>query len=114
VKLLSPPTAGLLGTLSWGDTNSALDGRLPATVAAFRAGVNKNNNAVVSSTRTRALNAYYVRYARIARMATKNEDDGESEPELGNGDTLSERLEDVDLTEDETVSTDELREQLDL
>lgn len=47
-------------------------------------------------------------------MATKNEDDSESEPELGNGDTLSERLEDVDLAEDETVSTDELREQLDL
>jgi hypothetical protein len=47
-------------------------------------------------------------------MATTNEDDSESEPELGNGATLSERLEEVDLAEDETVSTDELREQLDL
>jgi len=47
-------------------------------------------------------------------MALENEADGTSEPELGNGDTPSERLKDVDLEEDETVSTDELREELDL
>jgi len=47
-------------------------------------------------------------------MAIENEGDSESDPELANGDTLSERLEDVDLDEDETVSTDELREELDL
>jgi hypothetical protein len=33
---------------------------------------------------------------------------------LGNGDTLAERLENVDLDEDETSSTDEMRERLDL
>jgi hypothetical protein len=47
-------------------------------------------------------------------MAIENEGDSDSEPELGNGDTLSERLEEDDLDEDETVSTDELREELDL
>jgi len=47
-------------------------------------------------------------------MAFENGADGTSEPELGNGDTLSERLEEINLEEDETVSTDELREELDL
>lgn len=42
------------------------------------------------------------------------EHEGEGEIELGNGDTLAERLEDVDVDEDETCSTDELRERLDL
>ncbi|WP_158598796.1 hypothetical protein [Haloarcula sp. Atlit-120R] len=34
--------------------------------------------------------------------------------ELGNGDTLAERLEDIDIDEDETCSSDEMRERLDL
>ena len=33
--------------------------------------------------------------------------------ELGNGDTLAERLEKVDLEQDELCSTEEFREQLD-
>ena len=45
-------------------------------------------------------------------MAVDNEP--ESEVELGNGDTLAEHLEALDLDEDETCSTDELRERLDL
>jgi hypothetical protein len=38
----------------------------------------------------------------------------EEEAELGNGDTLEERLEEIDLDEDETCSTDEMRDRLDL
>lgn len=38
----------------------------------------------------------------------------EEEIELGNGDTLEERLEKLDLDEDEACSTDEMRERLDL
>jgi hypothetical protein len=34
--------------------------------------------------------------------------------ELGNGDTLAERIEQIDLEETETVSTEELREELGL
>jgi hypothetical protein len=45
-------------------------------------------------------------------MAVDNE--REAEAELGNGDTLAERLEALDLDEDQTCSTDELRERLDL
>jgi len=45
-------------------------------------------------------------------MAVDNEHEGEGE--LGNGDTLAERLDAVDLDDDETCSTDELRERLDL
>jgi len=37
-----------------------------------------------------------------------------SEPELGNGDSLTERLKAVDVSEDETCPTDELRDRLDL
>jgi len=44
-------------------------------------------------------------------MENKNGGDGE-EIELADGDTLTERLESVDLDEDETCSTDELRERL--
>lgn len=36
------------------------------------------------------------------------------DPELGNGDTVSERLEVLNLDEDDTCSTGELRERLDL
>jgi hypothetical protein len=36
------------------------------------------------------------------------------DPELANGDTLSERLEAVDVEEDETCSIEELREDFDL
>ena len=46
-------------------------------------------------------------------MAT-GQDVEDDEIVLGNGDTLSERLETVDLDEDETSSTDEMRERLDL
>ena len=38
----------------------------------------------------------------------------DDDPELGNGDTVSERLEALDLDEDDTCSTEELRERLDL
>ena len=38
----------------------------------------------------------------------------EEEAELGNGDTLEERLEELNLEEDETCSTEEMRELLDL
>lgn len=38
----------------------------------------------------------------------------EEEVELGDGETLEERLENVDLDEDETCSTDEMRERLGL
>lgn len=38
----------------------------------------------------------------------------EEEAELGNGDTLVERLEAIDLDEDEPCSMDEMRERLDL
>lgn len=37
-----------------------------------------------------------------------------NDPELGNGDTLSERIEKLDLDEGETCSPEELRERLDL
>ena len=37
----------------------------------------------------------------------------EEEAELGNGDTLEERLEELNLEEDETCSTEEMRERLD-
>jgi hypothetical protein len=42
------------------------------------------------------------------------DEETESELDLGNGDTLSERLDAVDVSEDDTCSTDELRERLDL
>lgn len=45
-------------------------------------------------------------------MATESEE--EREEVLGNGDTLAERLEEIDLDEDETCSTDEMRERLGL
>ena len=38
----------------------------------------------------------------------------DDDPELGNGDTVSERLKALDLDEADTCSTDELRERLDL
>jgi len=49
-------------------------------------------------------------------MATERdvEDPEDDEIVLGNGETLSERLERVDIDEDETSSTDEMRERLDL
>jgi hypothetical protein len=47
-------------------------------------------------------------------MAVESDGDTEREPELGDGDTLEERLEDVDVEEDETCSTDEMRERLGL
>lgn len=42
------------------------------------------------------------------------QDDEEDDVELGNGDTLAERLEDVDLDGDESCTPEELRERLDL
>ena len=41
-------------------------------------------------------------------------DEQDEEPELGNGDSLSERLEAIDMDEVDTCSTEELRERLDL
>jgi len=41
-------------------------------------------------------------------------DGQDDDPELGNNDTVSERLEALDLEEVDTCSTDELRERLDL
>ena len=38
----------------------------------------------------------------------------DDDSELGNGDTVSERLEALDVDEDDTCSTEELREGLDL
>ncbi|ACV47820.1 MULTISPECIES: hypothetical protein [Halomicrobium] len=46
-------------------------------------------------------------------MSTFDEDK-KHEPELGNGDSLSERLDSIDLDEDDTCSTDDLRDKLDL
>jgi hypothetical protein len=46
-------------------------------------------------------------------MAVEHDTDGE-DAELGNGDTLAERLEKVDIESDETCSTEELRQRLDL
>jgi len=46
-------------------------------------------------------------------MATER-DVEDDEIVLGNGETLSERLETVDIDEDETSSTDEMRERLGL
>jgi len=46
-------------------------------------------------------------------MAVEHNTDGE-DVELGNGDTLAERLEKVDIESDETCSTEELRQRLDL
>ena len=46
-------------------------------------------------------------------MAVEHDTDGE-DVELGNGDTLAERLEKVDIESDETCSTEELRQRLDL
>jgi hypothetical protein len=45
-------------------------------------------------------------------MAVERDED--SEVELGNGDTLEERLEEVDVGEDDTCSTDEMRARLGL
>lgn len=42
------------------------------------------------------------------------EHDEANDPELGNGDTLSERIEKLDLEADETCSADELRQRFDL
>lgn len=44
----------------------------------------------------------------------EDEDDVEDEPPLGTGETLEERLDRVDVDEDETCTTDELRDRLDL
>jgi len=52
------------------------------------------------------------RYVSDKTMSSFEEQD--EDPELGNGDTVSERLEALDLDEDDTCSTDELRERLDL
>ncbi|MFB6293434.1 MAG: hypothetical protein ABEH60_04150 [Halonotius sp.] len=41
-------------------------------------------------------------------------DKQDNDPELGNGDTVSERLEALDLENEDTCSTEELRERLDL
>jgi len=41
-------------------------------------------------------------------------DKQDDDPELGNGDTVSERLEALDVDEDYTCSTEEFRERLDL
>ena len=49
---------------------------------------------------------------RMRPMSSFEEQD--DDPELGNGDTVSERLEALDLDEDDTCSTEELRERLDL
>ena len=46
-------------------------------------------------------------------MAVERESE-EEDAELGNGDTLAERLEKVDVETDETCSTEELRERLGL
>lgn len=41
-------------------------------------------------------------------------DSEEEDAELGNGDSLTERLENLDIETDETCSTEEMRERLDL
>lgn len=46
-------------------------------------------------------------------MAVERDTD-EEDAELGNGDTLAERLEKVDIESDETCSTEEMRKRLDL
>ena len=46
-------------------------------------------------------------------MAVEHDTDGE-DAELGNGDTLAERLEKVNIESDETCSTEEMRKRLDL
>lgn len=46
-------------------------------------------------------------------MAVEHDEEA-NDPELGNGDTLSERIEKLDLDDDETCSAEELRERLDL
>lgn len=46
-------------------------------------------------------------------MAVEQGED-EDDVELGNGDTLAERLEKIDLENDESCSPEELRERLDL
>ncbi|MFC7042466.1 hypothetical protein [Halonotius sp. GCM10025705] len=43
-----------------------------------------------------------------------NFDKQDDDPELGNGDRVSERLEELDLEEADTCSTEELRKRLDL
>lgn len=45
-------------------------------------------------------------------MAREHDADGETAIELGNGDTLAERIEKVDLDADATCSIEELRERL--
>jgi hypothetical protein len=47
-------------------------------------------------------------------MAVEHEEDSDDEPELANGDTLAERLAQLDLEEDDICSTDEMRERLGL
>lgn len=42
------------------------------------------------------------------------EHDADGDVELGNGDTLADRLEKLDLDADETCSIEELRERLDI
>ena len=46
-------------------------------------------------------------------MAVERDTD-EEDAELGNGDTLAERLEKVDIESDETCSTEEMRKRLGL
>ena len=46
-------------------------------------------------------------------MAVEHDTD-EEDAELGNGDTLAERLEKVDIESDETCSTEEMRKRLGL
>ena len=45
---------------------------------------------------------------------TVEHDTDEEDAELGNGDTLAERLEKVDIESDETCSTEEMRKRLGL
>jgi len=47
-------------------------------------------------------------------MAAERETDHDDDPELGNGDRLRERLENIDIESADTCSTDEMRELLGL
>lgn len=49
----------------------------------------------------------------MAADSEEREEDAETVV-LGNGDTLEERVEKIDLDEEETCSTDEMRDRLDL
>lgn len=47
-------------------------------------------------------------------MSTEYDVDGDLDEELGNGDTVAERVENINLDSEETCSTDEMREMLGL